>query len=267
MRCWLAALLTVALTAQQPAPPVPPVAFEVTSTRHIAISVRINDSGPYRMIFDTGSPVVLVNAKVAREARIAASTREVAGAKLNWPGQMVAKSITIGDAKAEQVPVAVLDHPTLKAMEGMIGQVDGIIGFPFFARFATSVDYSTRQLTFAQNGHKPEDALQSIMTSMRKRNSREGQSLVAPAAQWGIVVAKSDDQAGVLISNVYENGAAARAGIQVGDRLLSIDGRWTDTEADCFQSVSQIGAGNMVEVRIRRNNLEKNISITPKAGF
>src|SRR5262245_51948813 len=40
---------------------------ELLKSRHLAIQVRINGHGPYRMIFDTGSPVVLISSRVAEE--------------------------------------------------------------------------------------------------------------------------------------------------------------------------------------------------------
>ena len=32
------------------------VPFELLKTRHIVVSIKINGKGPYRVIFDTGSP-------------------------------------------------------------------------------------------------------------------------------------------------------------------------------------------------------------------
>ena len=54
-----------------------------------------------------------------------------------------------------------------------------------------------------------------------------------PAAQWGMRVGeKADDNApGVRIAKVFSGGAAEKAGVKVGDRLLRLDGRWTDNVA------------------------------------
>src|SRR5215472_8517384 len=42
------------------------VPFQLMASKHIAILVTINGKGPFRMIFDTGAPVTLINTKVAR---------------------------------------------------------------------------------------------------------------------------------------------------------------------------------------------------------
>ncbi len=41
--------------------------FETLKTQHMAVQVKINGKGPYRLIFDTGAPVTLLNNKTARE--------------------------------------------------------------------------------------------------------------------------------------------------------------------------------------------------------
>ncbi len=44
------------------------VPFEMLKTKHMAIMIKVNGKGPYRVIFDTGSPVVLLNNKTAKNA-------------------------------------------------------------------------------------------------------------------------------------------------------------------------------------------------------
>src|SRR5947208_16822226 len=44
------------------------VPFEVLPSGHITVQVKVNGKGPYKLIFDTGAPVTLVNNKVDKEA-------------------------------------------------------------------------------------------------------------------------------------------------------------------------------------------------------
>src|SRR5262249_35413683 len=44
------------------------VPFEVLKTGHMTVMVKVNGKGPYKLIFDTGAPINLLNNKVAREA-------------------------------------------------------------------------------------------------------------------------------------------------------------------------------------------------------
>src|SRR5437879_10397059 len=62
----------VSTPARADVPDVKPVTvpFELLSTKHIVVSIKINGKGPYRVIFDTGSPVTFLNNKVAKESRL-----------------------------------------------------------------------------------------------------------------------------------------------------------------------------------------------------
>src|SRR5207244_3719890 len=44
------------------------VPFEVLPSGHITVQVKVNGKGPYKLIFDTGAPITLMNNKVAKEA-------------------------------------------------------------------------------------------------------------------------------------------------------------------------------------------------------
>ena len=59
--------------AAEPAPVSAP--FEILEkgellSGHMALQVKINGKGPYRMIFDTGAPITLMNNKIAKEADV-----------------------------------------------------------------------------------------------------------------------------------------------------------------------------------------------------
>src|SRR5262245_28741025 len=63
------ALVLVAPTrADQGAAKPAVVPFEILKTKHMAVQIKVNDKGPYRVIFDTGAPITLVNSKIAKEA-------------------------------------------------------------------------------------------------------------------------------------------------------------------------------------------------------
>src|SRR5581483_8724197 len=46
------------------------VPFELLKSGHMAVMVKINGQGPYRLIFDTGAPVNLFNNKIAKESGV-----------------------------------------------------------------------------------------------------------------------------------------------------------------------------------------------------
>ena len=93
--------------------------------------------------------------------------------------------------------------------------------------------------------------------------------ILRPAAQWGLVLHKDDkdEEAGVTIKEVLPGSAAAAAGLQAGDRLLTLDGRWTDTLADAYLATSYVKPGTAAKVVIKRNGREREQTVKPRPGL
>jgi hypothetical protein len=245
------------------------VPFDLLITKHIVVKVKINGKGPYRLIFDTGAPVSLLNTKIAKETGLIAKNAPKPLFSLFGPAEQVrAKTLEIGDLQAKAVPVIVMDHPTVQVISQVLGPVEGIIGFPFFARYQMTLDYKAKELTFVPNGYQPADILESIMTSLMMRD-RPTPTVLAPAGLWGLVVDKADkdEEAGVAIKKVLPDSAAARAGLKAGDRLLTLDDRWTDTVADCYTATSYVKPGTEVTAVIQRDGKEMKLTVKPEEGL
>jgi membrane-associated protease RseP (regulator of RpoE activity) len=245
------------------------VPFDLLATKHIVIQVKINGKGPYRMIFDTGAPISLVNSRVARESGIVTKdTRKPLFSLFGMVDETTQiKKLAIGGLKAEKVPVIVMDHPTVELISKILGPVEGIIGFPFFSRYRMTLDYQAKTMTFVPNGYEPGDTLQKLVNALMSEDN--GPRRLAPAGLWGMVVSRKsgDKDDGVVIDKVLAGSAAARAGLREGDRLLVLDDRWTESVADCFEAASYVRAGTAVTVKIKRNGQGKQLTVTPQPGL
>jgi len=252
------------------------VPFILMPTGHFLITVKLNDKGPYKLIFDTGAPTMLINNRIAKESGVvdgktAAPLFAPFGAMA--PG-LKAKTMEVGPLKAENIPVMVMDHPTVKVFSDAFkkehGPIEGIVGFPFFARYKMVVDYQAKELTFTPNGYKPGDVMEAMMkTLMGGSGDQNKPKVVAAAGQWGLVVAKEpkDEEAGVDVNVVMAGGAAEKAGLKQGDRLLTIDGRWTDSVGDTYQAASYVKIGTAVPVVVKRDGKEKKLMVAPLNGL
>jgi S1-C subfamily serine protease len=161
-----------------------------------------------------------------------------------------------------------MDHPTVDLISKKLRRVEGIIGFPFFARFRTTLDYQAKQLTFVPNGFEPKEILAAIVSEVLS-GKEPAARVLAPAALWGMAVDKKSDDAseGIDIRRVVPDSPAARAGLQVGDRLLTLDDRWTDTVNDCYEAAGYVKPGTEVKVLVRRKGKEIELAITPLSGL
>jgi hypothetical protein len=269
----LAALLIApaALLAEDKAAEKPvTVPFELTKSRHMVVTVKLNGKGPYRLIFDTGAPIMLINNRIAKDSGVVdAKTKQPPFALFGALGTFTINSMEMGDLKADSVGTVVMDHPTVDAISRAFGQIDGIVGHPFFARYKMTVDYQAKEMTFEPSAYKPRDVVQAMMGMMMGGKKGAGPRVAAPAGQWGLEVAKKDgdDEAGVTVDKVLDGSAAAAGGLKAGDRVLTLDGRWTDTVADAYLAASLIKPGKAVPVVVQRQGKEVKLTVTPKTGL
>jgi hypothetical protein len=265
-------LLALALPLRAEAPDAKPITvpFELFPTKHIAVKIKVNGKGPYRVIFDTGSPVTLLSNKIADEAGL---LDKKAPQPLFNPfgagGEAKIKRLELGDLKLEKVQAIIMDHPGVQAMSSAFGPVEGIVGFPVFARYKMTLDYQAKTMTFAPSTYEPSDALQGIIASLMMMGQDAPPKVVAASGQWGLVVRKAsgDDSAGVTVKEVLPGSAAAAAGLKAGDRLLTLDGRWTDTVADTYLAASFVKPGETVVVNVRRDGKELELTVKPAPGL
>ncbi|MCE9532675.1 MAG: aspartyl protease family protein [Planctomycetes bacterium] len=249
------------------------VPFLLMPSGHFLVSVKVNGKGPYKLIFDTGAPTMLVSNKLAKDLGVNEAKASPFGG-FGLPGQATAKSLEIGPLKSENVALMVFDHPTVKAFsdhyEKEHGTIDGIVGFPFFARYKMMVDYQAKELTMTPNGYQPGDVMESMMKMLLGGRETQGKpKIVGASGQWGMIVEKDekDEEAGVVIKLVRAGSPVEKAGLKVGDRLLMIDGRWTDSLTDTYQAAGYVKAGKAVPVVVVRDGKETKFTVTPAPGL
>jgi len=249
------------------------VPVEILKTKHFAVQVKVNGMGPYRVIFDTGAPITLLNNRIAREAKLT----PVVGQPPQLPifgmrGEMNVKSLELGELKANNITVVVMDHPALTAISKVLGPVDGILGFPFFSQYRMTIDYRAETLSFVPVAYRPVnvmgDMMSMMMALMQDPTKKPAPRVHSPGGLFGFRVDKdvNDGRDGVDVKDVFAGTPAAAAGLRAGDRLLVFDGTWTDTLEDCYRAAAGVKPGQKAKLKVLRDGREMEIEITPKAG-
>lgn len=271
--CWQAGRAEPPAIKPLEKPAVKPavIPFEMLKSGHMAVKVRVNGKGPYRVIFDTGAPINLFNNKLAEEAGLFKGAQKTTLPFIGTIAEVHAKELQVGSEKATDQPAIVMDHPLVELMSKKLGGLYGIVGFPFFARYNMTIDYQAETLTLTRSGYDPPNPLKSLESTMIQLLTAGSPSakVLSPAAQWGLKVSrKSDDvAAGVDIKEVLPGTAAAEAGLKAGDRLLTVDDRWTDTVPDLYDIAGYLEAGVTVPVVILRDGKKMELKIKLRAGL
>jgi hypothetical protein len=249
------------------------IPFELLKSRHMAIQVKINGKGPYRVIFDTGAPMNLVNNKTAKDSGLL-DKKDKGGISLFGaaPAPKMIKKFEVGAVVLEDMPTMIMDHPTVAAIAEAVGPIEGLIGFPFFARYKMTIDYEKKEMTLVPNGYIPGDAMEGLQERLMKKMMAGGEksepTIVAPAGVWGFTVGKSkaDETEGVVVTDVLEGGPAATGGLMIGDRLLTLDSRWTDSVGETFMAASLVKPGRTVTLVVKRDGKEVKLTVKPGKG-
>jgi PDZ domain/Aspartyl protease len=266
----LAAPTVVGLSRSPTDPPARAVVpFELLPTNHMLVTATINGKGPYRLIFDVGSPVTLLNNKTSEVTGVVRHDAPRAFL-FGMRGEAQVQRLQVGDLTAQDVPVLVMDHPLLKAMGQILKRpIDGLVGYTFFARYKTTIDYQARRMTF-----EPVDfQVRNLMKDLPERLAGPKvarRRVLAPGGLWGLSVGESAadlNAPGVPIRTVLPCSPAALAGLKPGDILTTLDGRWTTSVADTYAAASGVPAGQSVPVVVLRDGEELTLTVTVKPGL
>jgi hypothetical protein len=264
-----AASLPAGSTKAADSPATSVVPFEMLVTNHMLVEARINGKGPFRLIFDLGAPVTLLNNRSSEAAGVVKPDAP-RSFLFGMRGEAVVDRLKVGQLTASKLPVIVLDHPVLKALEDVTGRhIDGIMGFTFFARFKTTIDYQAHEMTFEPTAFKVRDLMKELPDRLMGPKVAE-RRVLAPAGLWGLRLKETPlalDRQGVPIDKILEGSPASDAGLKSGDLICTVDGRWITSIADLYHAAAKVPPGRKITVNVSRDGKELSLSITPSDGI
>ena len=245
------------------------VPFSMLPSNHMVVQATINGKGPYQLIFDLGAPITLLGNEVS-EATGVVKADAPRSFLFSMRGEAEVAKLQVGSLTATKLPVIVFDHPALKVLSEVLGHpIHGIIGFTFFARYRTTIDYQANQMTFEPVDFAIRDLLRELPDRLAgpKRARRR---VLAPGAFWGLHLGRPDGDInvpGVPITAVLPGSPAAIAGLKSGDVLTTLNHRWTTSVADAYAATVAIEPGTEVPVIILRDGKEQTLLVRPVSGI
>lgn len=204
------------------------VPYRLTNTNHVMVRAKINGKGPYNFILDTGAPALFVSPAICEKLGITAN-------KQGWgkiPSFEIEGRVPLTDARAR------LETPF--QLEGMNGlglagaELHGIIGYTVLAQFRLEFDFTRDKMRWTPLDYKPPqpeglgkdgtpsslNAIGSIMKILGGLLGKRTEPVVVLRGFWGLAL--QDGDKGVTVTMLLEQGPAAEAGLQVGDKIIKV---------------------------------------------
>lgn len=252
----------------------PGFAFEMTGTNHFYVEVKLNGEGPFRLIFDLGAPVTLLSNKAAKESKTISPNKRPSFL-MGMQGEGTVKEMQFGDSKATDIPVMIFDHPAITAMSEILGKrFDGILGYTFFARYRTTIDYEKKRLWFEPVRESTDNLVAALPDRMLNPGKKTPSTEVVPrhhAIGIEIEMQPGDNATSqppaVKVSKVLAGSPAEKAGIKAGDVLISFGPHWLFQAADLADALHGSTAGEEISVVIKRDKALREMKIRPERVY
>jgi hypothetical protein len=245
------------------------VPFSMLPSNHMLVRAMINGKGPYRLIFDLGAPITLLSNQVSEATGVVKADNH-RSFLFSMRGEAEVAKLQVGNLTVEKLPVIVFDHPALKVLSQTFGRsIDGIIGFTFFARYRTTIDYQVNEMTFEPVAFQIRDLLKELPDRLAGPKTPRRRVLGARGL-WGLELSSPREEMnprGVLIRHVFPGSAAAASGLKPGDVITSLDGRWTVSIIDVYKAAAEVEPGIDVPIIILRDQKEYVLNVHPTDGI
>jgi hypothetical protein len=171
--------------AEAASPAKATVPFSMLPSNHMLVRAMINGKGPYRLIFDLGAPITLLSNKASETSGVVKADAPKSFL-FSMRGEAEVAKLQVGDLTATKLPVIVFDHPALRVLGDVLGQpIDGIIGFTFFARYRTTIDYQVNRMTFEPVDFRIRDLLRELPDRLAGPKTAR-RRVLAPGGFWGL---------------------------------------------------------------------------------
>ena len=268
---WATPLVAADGPATEVAKPVA-VPYRLTDTKHVLVRVKLNGTGPYNFILDTGAPAVFIPKKIAGKLGLQVDGK-------GW-GEFRAFDIE-GGLSVGQVKCRVEDLFQLEGMNGLglAGvELHGVIGYNVLAKYRITYDFTADKLRWVPLDFDPpplraiggggQGGLEILGPVMKTLASFLGVSPkfdTVPRGRLGITL--EDGDTGLVVTSVLAGSSAQQAGFKVGDRLVNIDDKPLKSIDDLSERMSDRRVGENVKFDVERNDATRQLTVNLGMGF
>jgi hypothetical protein len=251
------------------------VPYRLTDTHHTLVRIKINGKGPFNFVVDTGCPVLLIAEPVGEKLGLKTTKGWATLDKLELEG-----GLELTKVKARVETPFQIEGMNSMGLAGV--ELHGLMGYTVLAKYKMEFDYTKKQMAWTPLKSEPLPPMplpkgakdssgggMEIMIAMVKMLTFFAGIGPAPAPQpRGFFGFELDQQEKtVLVTRVLADSPAAKAGLQKGDRILSVESKDINDVAGVLQHAAKIIAGKTLTLSIERNHEKRELKITAGDGL
>ena len=237
--------------------------FRLFRGGRMLIDVRIEDpnsawrSAPLTLLLDTGASACALFDDAIREraARVTTWPRETGHVIRTVLGESPADLVTLprlrlmdasGDVAPRDIEAGLNARGALPDIQGELPDpVHGLLGYTFLRRYRVVIDYADQTLWLLPRSESSPRATTAASTGS---TGDAGLTMCRVSGEW-------------YVAGWRAGSAAAGAGIALGDRVVSIDGRRIATMESDAEALLAGRSGSQVMVVVRRAGLDRVFSL------
>ena len=117
----------------------------------LVVKATVNGKGPYHFVLDTGAGITVITPELAKAVHAERAGNETAhgtGDKEVAVRTTTLDTVSLGAAKQQNVPTAIIPLPPDLTYQGAYGTIDGIVGSTFLRNYAVSIDIGNLRASF-----------------------------------------------------------------------------------------------------------------------
>lgn len=252
------------------------IPYRLSDVKHVVVRIKVNGKGPFNCVVDTGAPAVYFGDEMAKQLGL---TPKEAGFFHTFENIEVEGGLKLQNVKARvEEPFQLIGMNKINA-PGM--RYHGILGYSVLSQFQIEYDFTRHHLVWTRIDWTPPPpmALGSLSEgATRNMKAMVGLSLFATnlmpkkadpklvgRGQFGCELKEEAEH--VVITRVLEKSAAATAGLNVNDKIVSLNNKEVTSLKDLQKIISSIEPEKEIEFTVLRGQDNVTGKITPMRGF
>ena len=260
------------------------VPYLLSQTNHFVVRAMINGKGPFHLVVDTGAPGLFLATEAAKKAGISVDPKK-------YFSTMDELKLE-GGPELNKLKIRVEDPFQLVGMNslGLPGvKLDGLMGFSVLARYRITLDPTHKKMIWTRLDFNPKESPE-YMPMVKKEDmpaELQAMNLLGPAMKFAAmfvgkqpetkrmpqgfggfsIASAKDDAKKLVVSQVIEDSASARAGLMVSDVILKCDEKPVDSISNFLRILEKKSAGQSLEFQVQRSGVNKTIKFTLEEAF